>query len=81
MEPAELGLSQPLTAQLRMFYDYWEEHHPFEKGWDSLAHCRHAHGEAERLTALVAAELHGRYVVVNGFNETFPCTAGLVLAR
>jgi hypothetical protein len=81
MEPSELNLSQALIAQLRAFYEYWEEHYPFEKGWDSIEHCRHAHVEADRLTALVATELRGRYVVVNGFTETFPCTAHLILAR
>jgi hypothetical protein len=53
MEPADFGLSEKLTLDLREWYDFWEEHCDPIRGWDTDQNLRAY--QAER--ALLAADL------------------------
>lgn len=33
--PSDLGLSESLQTQMRNWYDFWEVHFHWERGWDS----------------------------------------------
>ncbi|CAN5179421.1 hypothetical protein BH09ACT6_BH09ACT6_12200 [soil metagenome] len=55
--PTDLGLSSELEGRLKGWYDFWELHHDWQHGWDSVENEQASWADGSELVAMLRIEV------------------------